>query len=101
MTRISNAAKLKKKAKSLSSLWLLQDAKARFSELVRLAQTEGPQHVTVHGQEAVVIISASEFRRLKGELSGDSLVEAMQRSPHQEVSLSSDRVELPVRRVDL
>jgi hypothetical protein len=31
--------------------WLLQDAKARFSELVRKVRSEGPQHVTVHGRD--------------------------------------------------
>ena len=44
--------------------WKLQDAKARFSELVRLARTEGPQHVTVRGQDAVVVIAAEELERL-------------------------------------
>ena len=46
--------------------WLLQDAKARFSELVRRVRSEGPQHVTVHGRDEVVVIAAEEFRRLKG-----------------------------------
>jgi len=49
---------------------LLQDAKARFSELVRRVRSEGPQHVTVHGRDEVVVISAEEFRRLKGDLTG-------------------------------
>lgn len=35
--------------------WPLQEAKAKFSELVRRAQSEGPQTVTVHGQPTVVI----------------------------------------------
>ncbi len=58
--------------------WLLQDAKARFSELVRSVRSEGPQHVTVHGRDEVVVVSAEEFRRLKGERSGDALIAAMQ-----------------------
>jgi prevent-host-death family protein len=41
--------------------WKLQDAKARFSEVVRLAQTEGPQRVTVHDREAVVIVDAGQY----------------------------------------
>jgi prevent-host-death family protein len=41
-----------------SRTWALQDAKAKFSELVRRAQTEGPQTVTVHGEPAVVITAA-------------------------------------------
>jgi antitoxin Phd len=44
--------------------WNLQDAKARFSELVRRARTEGPQRVTVRGHEAVVVISADEMERV-------------------------------------
>jgi prevent-host-death family protein len=44
--------------------WKLHDAKARFSELVRRACTEGPQRVTVRGQDAVVVIAADELERL-------------------------------------
>lgn len=44
--------------------WKLEDAKARFSEVVRRAQSEGPQRVTVHGQDAVVVIAADEFERM-------------------------------------
>jgi prevent-host-death family protein len=54
-----------KTAPSLSDAgWKLQDAKARFSELVRRAQTEGPQRVTVRGRDAVVVIAAEELERL-------------------------------------
>jgi antitoxin Phd len=41
--------------------WTLQDAKARFSELVNRAETDGPQLVTRHGKNTVVIISYSQF----------------------------------------
>ena len=44
--------------------WKLEDAKARFSEVVRRAQSEGPQRVTVRGRDTVVVISAEEFERL-------------------------------------
>jgi prevent-host-death family protein len=44
--------------------WKLRDAKARFSELVRRTQTEGPQRVTVRGHDAVVVIAAHEVDRL-------------------------------------
>jgi prevent-host-death family protein len=44
--------------------WKLQDAKARFSELARRAQTEGPQRVTVRGHDAVVVIAADQLDRL-------------------------------------
>jgi prevent-host-death family protein len=44
--------------------WQLQDAKNRFSEVVKRARDEGPQTVTVHGQRAAVVISAFEFDAL-------------------------------------
>jgi len=44
--------------------WKLEDAKARLSEVVRLAGTAGPQLVTVRGQEAAVILAPEEYRRL-------------------------------------
>ncbi|WP_442755048.1 type II toxin-antitoxin system prevent-host-death family antitoxin [Methylocystis sp. JAN1] len=81
--------------------WALQDAKARFSELVRRATREGPQHITVHGREEVVVVSAEEFRRLSGAKTGGTLIEAMQASPCRDVELAPDRGPMPVRRVDL
>jgi antitoxin Phd len=44
--------------------WKLEDAKARFSEVVRLAGTAGPQLVTVRGREAAVIIAPEEYEQL-------------------------------------
>jgi prevent-host-death family protein len=81
--------------------WLLQDAKARFSELVRLVHSEGPQHVTVHGRHEVVMISADEFRRLKGDRTGKALVSAMQDSPYRDVDIEPRRTRLPTRDVTL
>jgi prevent-host-death family protein len=75
----------------------LQDAKARFSELVRRVRTEGPQHVTVHGRGEVVIVAAEEFRRLKGDLTGAALVASMQASPYPEIDIEPKRFPLPVR----
>ena len=44
--------------------WKLEDAKARFSEVVRKARGEGPQRVTVRGKDAVVVISAEDWQAL-------------------------------------
>ncbi|MDI1364428.1 MAG: type II toxin-antitoxin system Phd/YefM family antitoxin [bacterium] len=44
--------------------WKLEDAKARFSEVVRLARSEGPQRVTVRGKDAVVVMSVEDLERL-------------------------------------
>ncbi len=81
--------------------WLLQDAKARFSELVRRVRTEGPQHVTVHGRDEVVVVAAEEFRRLKGDLTGEALIAAMQASPYRHIEIESRRSRMPVRDVNL
>ena len=81
--------------------WLLQDAKARFSELVRRVRSEGPQHVTVHGRDEVVILSAEEFRRLKGTQTGAALIEAIQASPYRDLEIEPGRAAMPVRDVCL
>jgi prevent-host-death family protein len=47
--------------------WQVQDAKQRFSELIRTARADGPQVVTRHGEEIAVVIDIADYRRLKGE----------------------------------
>jgi antitoxin Phd len=47
--------------------WQLQDAKQRFSALVRRARSEGPQVVTRHGEAVAVVIGIDEYRRLTGD----------------------------------
>jgi prevent-host-death family protein len=79
----------------------LQDAKSRFSELVRRVRSEGPQHVTVHGRDEVVVIAAEEFRRLKGDLTGEVLIAAMQASPYRDTDIEPRRTPMPVREVTL
>jgi prevent-host-death family protein len=107
MTRVAKS-KLTKEAKPRRKVrsrrpghWLLQDAKARFSELVRRVRSEGPQHVTVHGRDEVVVIAAEEFRRLKGDLTGQALIAAMQASPHRDIDIEPKRAPMPVREVSL
>jgi prevent-host-death family protein len=73
----------------------LKDTKARFSEFMRRVRSERPQRV--HGRDEVVVISAEEFRRLTGE----SLIAAMQASPHREVMIEPRRTPMPVREVAL
>ena len=84
-----------------TSRWRLQEAKARFSELVRRVHSEGPQHVTLHGREAVVVVDVEEFRRLQGNRTGQCLVDALQASPHRVTELAPARSAMPVRDVKL
>ncbi|NVO17673.1 MAG: type II toxin-antitoxin system Phd/YefM family antitoxin [Rhodoplanes sp.] len=81
--------------------WSLQDAKARLSEVVRLAQQDGPQRVTVHGRDAVVIVRADEFDRMRSPVSGRDIVRAFRDSPLAEVDFERTSIEAPVRDVDL
>ena len=59
-------------------IWKLEDAKARFSEVVRRARSEGPQRVTVRGREAVVVISTEELERLLPREKRQPFVEFME-----------------------
>jgi prevent-host-death family protein len=104
MTRIVKSPKKKPRSRPRNAKpgqWLLQDAKARFSELVRRVHSEGPQRVTVHGRDEVVVISADEFRRLKGDLTGEALIAAMQACPHRAFDIAPRRAAMPVREVAL
>jgi len=81
--------------------WQLQDAKARFSEVVRRAAESGPQHVTVNGEERAVVLSAEDYVRLRGQPTGRALVDLMADSPLAEVDLEHPKVKGPVRPVTL
>lgn len=59
-------------------LWKLEDAKARFSEVVRSANRNGPQHVTVRGEEQAVVLSARDYARLTGAHKREPLVAFME-----------------------
>jgi prevent-host-death family protein len=50
----------------MSGYWQVQEAKQRFSEVVRSARSDGPQFVTKHGDEVAVVLDIREYRRLKG-----------------------------------
>jgi PHD/YefM family antitoxin component YafN of YafNO toxin-antitoxin module len=67
--------------------------------VVRKVRSEGPQHVTVHGRDEVVVIAAEDFRRLKGDKTGQDLINALQASPRREIDLTPARSAMPVRGV--
>jgi prevent-host-death family protein len=47
--------------------WQVQEAKQRFSEVIRAAQAGEPQIVTKHGEDVAVVIDIAEYRRLRGD----------------------------------
>lgn len=70
----------------MEKTWAFQDAKARLSEVVRAAEADA-QHITLRGEEKVVVISAREYRRLKGSGgktgAGKSLYDALRACPYE------------------
>jgi antitoxin Phd len=79
--------------------WQLQDAKNQLSEVVRKAQNEGPQVITVHGTDAAVVVAAKDYARLKRPKG--KLVEFFRKSPLVGVELELTRHRDTGRRVDL
>lgn len=81
--------------------WRLQDAKARFSEVVKRAREHGPQRVTLHGKDAVVIVSAESYDRARERHTGRRLVEALAASPLTDIMLERPFISGPVRDVEV
>ena len=72
--------------------WQLQTAKAQFSELFRRARSEGPQWVTRQDKEAVVVLPAEEFERLRARSRQPrSLVQFFAESPLAKVAIDFGR----------
>ena len=82
--------------------WQLQDAKNRFSEVVKRARDEGPQTVTVHGQRAAVVVSALEFDTLVRPQTSfvDFLLSDSDLWPDDVVETINDRSKDPDRAID-
>jgi antitoxin Phd len=80
--------------------WQLQEAKNRLSELVRKAREEGPQVITLHGDDAVVVVEANDYRKLARRPKG-SLVDFFRNSPLAGVALDLTRSRDRGRRVEL
>jgi prevent-host-death family protein len=79
--------------------WQLQEAKNRLSELVRKAREEGPQVITVHGEDAAVVVSAEQYRKLHRRKG--SLVDFFRNSPLAGIDLTLTRSRDTGRKVEL
>ena len=85
-----------------SDSWQVQTAKARFSEVFRLARTEGPQRITRQGKECVVMISDEQYDRLtQKSRQPKSLVQFFRDSPLSGVRLNLKRDRDAGRKIDL
>jgi prevent-host-death family protein len=84
-----------------ASTWRLQDAKARFSEVVRLAREAGPQRVTLRGRDAVVVLSSDDYDRLRHVGTGADLLHAMADPRVRDLDFEHPKTTPPIRDVKL
>jgi prevent-host-death family protein len=79
--------------------WTVAEAKAKFSELLDRAKSEGPQKITKHGRTTAVVVDAEEWKR-KAERKGN-LAEFLATSPLRGSGLRLKRLPVRLRRVEL
>ena len=79
--------------------WQLQEAKAKFSEVVKLANQEGPQEITMHGKPTAILISQKDFEKITKKK--QSLVSFMRSSPLASVDIKLERDKSPAREIKL
>jgi prevent-host-death family protein len=80
--------------------WQLQEAKNRLSEVVRKASDEGPQVITLRGDDVVVVVAAREYARLTRKPKG-ALIDFFRKSPLAGVALDLARSRDTGRQVKL
>ncbi|HKN33928.1 MAG TPA: type II toxin-antitoxin system Phd/YefM family antitoxin [Terriglobales bacterium] len=79
--------------------WTVAEAKAKFSELINKAQSEGPQKITKHGRTTAVIVAAEEWER-KARRKGN-LAEFLTTSPLRGSGLKLRRLPVRLRKIEL
>jgi prevent-host-death family protein len=82
----------------MNEIWQLQDAKNKFSEVISRALKQGPQLITKHGKKTAVVLSYSEYEKLRK--SQGKLSEFFQNSPLAGIELTRDK-SLPREGLDL
>lgn len=83
----------------MENTWQLQEAKNKFSELVEKAQHEGPQFVTKHGKESVVVLSVEEYKKILKPKT--NLFQFIQTSPLSKTFINVDRDKSFCRDIEL
>jgi prevent-host-death family protein len=82
-----------------TNTWQLQEAKSKFSNLVEKALHQGPQFVTKHGNNAVVILSFKEYQNMTKPQS--DLVAFLRSSPLVNLELDISRDKNAPRNIEL
>lgn len=79
--------------------WALQDAKARLSELVRLAMEHEPQEITLRGEPAVVVMAREDYDRMTHKR--QSFVDLIRNSPLMDSDIDLSREPSMTRDIEL
>ena len=83
----------------MENIWQLQEAKNKFSQLVEKAQHEGPQFVTKHGKESVVVLSVEEYKKIVKPKS--NLFQFIQTSPLSKTLIDIERDKSLARNIEI
>ncbi|GAB4355879.1 MAG: hypothetical protein Kow0060_08170 [Methylohalobius crimeensis] len=76
--------------------WQLQTAKARLSSLIKNADSEGPQEITIRGKAAAVILSREDYEKLTAKK--PAFLQFMRQSPLGDTALEIERDSSPARK---
>jgi antitoxin Phd len=81
-------------------VWSLQEAKAKFSEVIRRAQADGPQTITLHGKPVASISPIGSARADADEETGQAIVDALRKCPVKNFKVPRIRDYEPFRDVE-
>jgi prevent-host-death family protein len=82
-----------------SQIWTVAEAKAKFSEIINRAMSEGPQTITRNGSTAVVVVDAEEWQRKSRRVG--TLADFFASSPLRGSGLKLERPKGRLRKIDL
>ena len=86
-------------ANNSSHIWCVSEAKAKFSEVLARAQSEGPQTITLRGRTKAVVIGAEDWERKTNRVG--NLAEFFAASSLRRSGLKLRRVKERPRKVNL
>jgi prevent-host-death family protein len=82
-----------------AQVWTVAEAKAKFSELLHRAQSEGPQRITRHGRTTAIVISGEEWEQRNQRK--ENLAEFLMNSPLRGSGLKVKRLPMRMRKIEL
>ena len=83
----------------MNKKWQLQEAKNKFSNLVEIAKKDGPQLITKNGKDAVVVLSADEYKKLIKPK--NNLIEFIQKSPLKGIKIDTNKNKTRSRNINI